>query len=175
MKIKYLVIIFTVYTLTSCHFFGQDARMTLAWYNREMILPSGLTCKMMGKDTVCTFQTKKWKIFTYIDTIGCSTCNFRALDWKRIIHEADSITSNVTFIFYAHLKNYEEFEVYTGINRFNYPIFYDYEGKCDRQNHLPDDVFYQTFLLDENNKVQLIGKPIPDSKLWELYKKIITQ
>ena len=125
--------------------------------------------------TVCTFQTKKWKIFTYIDTIGCSTCNFRALDWKRIIHEADSITSNVTFIFYAHLKNYEEFEVYTGINRFNYPIFYDYEGKCDRQNHLPDDVFYQTFLLDENNKVQLIGKPIPDSKLWELYKKIITQ
>ena len=90
--------------------------------------------------TVCTFQTKKWKIFTYIDTIGCSTCNFRALDWKRIIHEADSITSNVTFIFYAHLKNYEEFEVYTGINRFNYPIFYDYEGKCDRQNHLPDDV-----------------------------------
>ena len=63
--------------------------------------------------TVCTFQTKKWKIFTYIDTIGCSTCNFRALDWKRIIHEADSITSNVTFIFYAHLKNYEEFEVYT--------------------------------------------------------------
>ena len=120
-------------------------------------------------------NTKKWKIFTYIDTIGCSTCNFRALDWKRIIHEADSITSNVTFIFYAHLKNYEEFEVYTGINRFNYPIFYDYEGKCDRQNHLPDDVFYQTFLLDENNKVQLIGKPIPDSKLWELYKKIITQ
>ena len=81
----------------------------------------------------------------------------------------------LTFIFYAHLKNYEEFEVYTGINRFNYPIFYDYEGKCDRQNHLPDDVFYQTFLLDENNKVQLIGKPIPDSKLWELYKKIITQ
>ncbi len=49
MKIKYLVIIFTVYTLTSCHFFGQDARMTLAWYNREMILPSGLPCKMMGK------------------------------------------------------------------------------------------------------------------------------
>ena len=134
--------------------------MTLAWYNREMILPSGLTCKIMGKDTVCTFQTKKWKIFTYIDTIGCSTCNFRALDWKRIIHEADSITSNVTFIFYAHLKNYEEFEVYTGINRFNYPIFYDYEGKCDRQNHLPDDVFYQTFLLDENNKVILAGNPL---------------
>ena len=52
MKIKYLVIIFTVYTLPSCHFFGQDARMTLAWYNREMILPSGLPCKMMGKDTV---------------------------------------------------------------------------------------------------------------------------
>ena len=50
MKIKYLVIIFTVYTLTSCHFFGQDARMTLAWYNREMILPSGLPCKMMGKE-----------------------------------------------------------------------------------------------------------------------------
>ena len=49
MKIKYLVIIFTVYTLTSCHFFGQDARMTLAWYNREMITSLRIAMQDDGK------------------------------------------------------------------------------------------------------------------------------
>ena len=74
-----------------------------------------------------------------------------------------------------HLKNYEEFETYLEINKFSYPIFYDYKGECNKQNKLPQHVFYQTFLLDENNKVLLIGKPTPGSNLWNLYKKIISQ
>ena len=61
------------------------------------------------------------------------------------------------------------------INKFSYPIFYDYKGECNKQNKLPQHVFYQTFLLDENNKVLLIGKPTPGSNLWNLYKKIISQ
>ena len=53
MKIKYLVIIFTVYTLTSCHFFGQDARMTLAWYNslRIAMQDDGKRYSMQGDRT----------------------------------------------------------------------------------------------------------------------------
>lgn len=104
-KMKYITIIFILYILTSCHFFAQNARRTCMWCNREIILPSGLPCKVMGRDTTCTFQTKKWEII------------------------------------------------------------------CDKQNHLPDDVFSQTLLLNENNKVILTGKPTPGSKLWKLYKK----
>jgi hypothetical protein len=30
-----------------------------------------------------------------------------------------------------------------------------------------------TFLLDENNKVVLVGSPIRNEMLWELYKELI--
>lgn len=179
-KMKYLIAIFIPYALTSCHFFSQEGRkareITLSWRNREITLPTNLPCKVMGQDTTyLPFHFKKYKIFTYIDTVGCSACQFGALDWKHLIQETDSLTLDVAFLFYAHLKDYEEFETYTQINKFNYPIFYDYKGECNKQNHLPDHVFYQTFLLDETNKVLLVGKPKPGRKLWELYKKIITQ
>ena len=164
----------------SCRFLDKNNRemnkIALYWHNREIIIPSELSCKTMGRDTLCKgLISKKYKIFTYIDTMGCSACNFGAMDWRHLIQEADSLTQDIAFLFYAHLKDYEEFETYTQINKFNYPIFYDYKGECNKQNHLPDHVFYQTFLLDETNKVLLVGKPKPGSKLWELYKKIITQ
>lgn len=30
---------------------------------------------------------------------------------------------------------------------------------------------YRTFLLDKNNKIQLVGSPVNNSKMWQLYKK----
>lgn len=174
-----LVIIIVILLIHSCNFLTKEnikvQKMTHAWHNKIIALPTNLPCKVTGKDSVFQPLPKKYKIFTYIDTAGCTACNFRALDWEQIISEADSLTHNVIFLFYAHLNNYNEFEKYIKINRFKYPIFYDYKGECMKQNNLPNHYFYQTFLLDENNKVLLIGKPKPGSKLWELYKKIITE
>lgn len=105
--------------------------------------------------------------------MGCSVCNLGLQDWKQIIKETDSLTHDVAFFFYAYVKDYENLEYSIRINNFNYPIFYDLKGECNKLNHLPDHVFYQTFLLNENNKVLLLGRPKPNSEIWKLYKKII--
>lgn len=165
--------------IISCDIMDNDAakyrKIALKWQRRKIILPTELPCKVIGFDTIfSSATTKKYKIFTYIDTVGCTECNFGALAWKQLIDQMDTLSSDVVFLFYAHLKNYREFETYLKMNKFNHPIFYDYFDEC-KKNQLPQHVFYQTFLLDENNKVLLIGKPKPDSKLWNLYKKIITQ
>lgn len=166
--------------LSSCNLINKEAqearRMTLEWHNREIVLPAKLSCQTRGVDTIYSnLVTKKYKIFTYIDTLGCTSCKFGAMEWKQLIHEIDTLSDEVAFLFYAHLKDYEDFETYLEINKFKYPIFYDYDGVCNLKNNLPNQVYFQTFLLDENNKVLLIGKPKPDSKLWDLYKKIITR
>ena len=178
--IKYVITTFICIVIMSCNFFDKNTqkyrKIALEWHNRQIILPTRLPDKGICCDTLYpVLTTKKYKIFTYIDTLGCTACNFGALAWKQLIHEADSLNYDVAFLFYAHLKNYEEFETYLEINKFIYPIFYDYKGECNKQNKLPQHVFYQTFLLDENNKVLLIGKPTPGSNLWNLYKKIISQ
>ena len=175
---RYIIIVLFMLLMSSCNFVSKKGReaqhMTLEWHNRNIVLPTDLPCKVLEKDTNISLLSK-YKIFTYIDTIGCTACQFGALDWKQLIHEADSLNYDVDFLFYAHLKDYEEFETYLEVNKFKHPIFYDYNGVCNTKNNLPNQVIYQTFLLDENNKVLLIGKPTPDSKLWDLYKKIITQ
>lgn len=177
---KYILIVFTVLTVTACNFTNPNAaevkKMVLSWQGRKIIFPTEPQSKIMGRDTIYTdFISKKYKVFTYIDTTGCTACNLGLQDWKQIIRETDSLTNNVAFLFYAYVKDYEELENNVRINNFNYPIFYDNKGECNKLNHLPNHVSYQTFLLDENNKVLLLGKPKPNSEIWKLYKKIITE
>jgi len=46
------------------------------------------------------------------------------------------------------------------------------DGSFERLNpHLPKDERFHTFLLDENNKVILVGYPVNNPKLKELYLK----
>ena len=57
---------------------------------------------------------------------------------------------------------------------FDEPIIYDYHNQFFKLNQFPPDP-YRTFLLDKQNKVQLIGNPVETPQLWELYNKVITQ
>jgi hypothetical protein len=41
-------------------------------------------------------------------------------------------------------------------------------------NHFPSQPELQSFLLDKDNKVLLIGNPVLNPKVWDLYKQIIT-
>lgn len=42
-------------------------------------------------------------------------------------------------------------------------------------NNFPSDMSFQTFLLDEDNKVVAIGNPVHNPKVKELYLKIIQE
>lgn len=176
--IKCICIISICVLVISCSLFDEESleyrKVVLKWHNREVILPAKSYHNTTGNN-ISSLMNKKYKIFTYIDTLGCASCNFGAMEWNQLIHEVDSLNYDVAFLFYAHLKDYEEFETYLETNKFKHPIFYDYNGECNIKNNLPNQVIYQTFLLDENNKVLLIGKPKPNTKLWDLYKKIIAQ
>ena len=109
--IKYVITTFICIVIMSCNFFDKNTqkyrKIALEWHNRQIILPTRLPDKGICCDTLYpVLTTKKYKIFTYIDTLGCTACNFGALAWKQLIHEADSLNYDVAFLFYAHLKNY---------------------------------------------------------------------
>lgn len=54
-----------------------------------------------------------------------------------------------------------------------YPFVYDEEGRFLKYNELPLDSRYHAFLLNQNGEVVLVGNPIGNDKLWELYKQQI--
>lgn len=175
---KPILISLFLFSMMSCHFMSEEnkdvCKITSAGYDQKIMLPQGLSCKFVGSDTICPLLlAKKYKIFTYVGA-ECTACQFDVMEWKQLIREADSLNYNVTFLFYVYSKDYEEFETHLEINNFSYPVFYDDQGECNKHNKVLEKMFYQTFLLDENNRVLLMGTPKPNTQLWDLYKRAMT-
>jgi hypothetical protein len=52
-------------------------------------------------------------------------------------------------------------------------MFIDMNNAINQLNHFPEKPEYQCFLLDKDNKVLMIGNPVLNQKIWELYKQTI--
>jgi hypothetical protein len=129
----------------------------------------------MGKDTTVNLCTtlfdRKYKILLYVDSLGCTNCKLHLLDWKRLIAEADSLyPEKLSFLFYFHPKDKKELFFLFKRDKLDYPVFIDNDNALEQLNHFPNPMQYQCFLLDESNKVLMIGNPTLNPKVWELYK-----
>jgi hypothetical protein len=60
--------------------------------------------------------------------------------------------------------------------RFHRTVFYDPDGSFERLNpHLPANEQFHTFLLNEDNKVILVGNPVHNEKLKNLYLAVLNK
>ena len=133
---------------------------------------------MSGKDTIselCSNQFgKEFKILLYVDSVGCSSCRLKLLEWKQLMEEADSLfQGKVGFLLFFQPKNVIEINDLFVQNMFNFPVFMDINGIINDLNSFLQVMQYQCFLLDSNNKVLMIGNPVSNMKIWELYKEQI--
>ena len=60
-----------------------------------------------------------------------------------------------------------------GCRHFDYPICIDENDSLNILNHFPQEMPFQTFLLDHNSKVIAIGNPILNSRVKDLYFDIL--
>ncbi len=178
MKSRIFIFIFLL-TLYSCR---KDERVQTIeqvvkeWTGKTVLFPEDVSCKMMGRDTVVPelFQ-RPYKILLYVDSMGCTSCKLRMPEWKKIIREADSIApGQIGFLFYFNPKSSKELEFLLKRDHFDYPVFIDNENHIGKKNHFPNDISFQSFLLDKNNRVLAIGNPSMNPRVWELYKQQIT-
>lgn len=115
------------------------------------------------------------KIILYADDKGCVSCKLRLKDWTIFLGQLDSVACNqVASCFYLcsqkkYVKALIEREV------FNYPVCVDVNDDINKLNHFPDDDRFRCFLLDENNRVVLIGNPVQNPKIKDLYIRTICE
>ena len=156
----------------------EAAKIIKEWTGKEIRFPENVPCYISGKDTLpelCSENFRKeFKILLYVDSAGCSGCRLKLFEWKQLIEEADSLfKGQVGFLLFFQPKNVKEMEYLFLRDSFNYPVFMDTKGEINSLNRFPQAVQYQCFLLDENNKVLMIGNPVFNSQIWSLYKKHI--
>ena len=175
---KYITLIMCVWLLASCQESKEEAMLRLVneWNGKAIIFPSHSTFTVQGKDTVdFTFADADYKVLTYIDSVGCTSCKLQLHRWKEWVHEVDSLTGGqVPFLFYFHPKDMKELRYLTRRDGFSYPVCFDEKDELNRLNQFSSDMTFQTFLLDRDNRVVAIGNPIHNPKVKDLYLDLIT-
>ena len=164
--------------LASCQESREEAMLRLVneWNGKEIKFPARSVFTIQGKDTVkLEFSNVDYKVVTYIDSVGCSSCKLQLSRWKKLVEEVDSLTNGrVPFLFYFHPKDRKELRYLTRRDDFTYPVCFDERDELNRLNQFPTDMTFQTFLLDKDNKVVAMGNPVHNPKVKELYLDLIT-
>lgn len=158
---KIVILMMCVWMLASCQESREEAMLRLVneWNGKEIKFPSRSVFTIQGKDTVdFEFKDADYKVVTYIDSVGCTSCKLQLHHWKQLVAEVDSLTGgSVPFLFYFHPKDMKELRYLTRRDKFTYPVCFDEQDELNRLNRFPSDMTFQTFLLDKENKVVAIG------------------
>ena len=164
--------------LASCQESREETMLRLVneWNGKEIKFPARSVFTIQGKDTVdWEFSNADYKVVTYIDSVGCTSCKLQLPRWKKLVEEVDSLTNGrVPFLFYFHPKDRKELRYLTRRDDFTYPVCFDERDELNRLNQFPTDMTFQTFLLDKDNKVVAMGNPVHNLKVKELYLDLIT-
>lgn len=174
---KYYIISFLILILSSCKDSQRDKVISILqeWDQKELQFPSQLVFTSQGKDTIEYSLQDKYKIITYVDSLGCVSCKLHLPEWKKFIQIVDSLQpGTVQFLFFFSPKKKKDIHRILLENRFKYPVCIDEKDSINILNHFPSNINFQTFLLDRDNKVVVVGNPIHNLKVKELYFKVIT-
>ena len=147
------------------------------WQGKEILFPDNIIFTIHGIDTVTyEISSSPHKIVVYIDAVGCMSCRFHFDRWNKLIAEIDSLTNaTVPVLFFFHaVANPRTITRHLQMDSLNIPVVFDMQDELNRLNQFPTHQQFQTFLLDENNRVMLIGNPIYNSYIREMFLSTIT-
>ena len=152
------------------------SKLVKEWEGKEILFPAHSTFTIQGKDTVdFNFKDAEYKIVSYVDSSGCTSCKLQLHRWKALVAEIDSLTNgSVPFLFYFHPKDIKELRFLTRREAFTYPVCFDEKDDFNRLNRFPGEMMFQTFLLDKENQVVALGNPVLNPKVKELYLGLVT-
>lgn len=178
MKYLNLLLLATTFLLFSCKEDekGKISRLVTEWQGKEVIFPKEISFTRYVTDTTdYQIPASDYKVLVYVDSVGCTSCKLQLARWKELITHTDSITGGkVPFLFFFHSKDYKEIRYLLRRDGFDLPVCIDKDDQLNKLNQFPADITFQTFLLDKDNKVAVIGNPVHNMAVKELYLKQIT-
>ena len=145
------------------------------WNNKEIRFPENPVFTRYVTDTI-PYRIPKtdYKVVVFVDSVGCISCKLQLPRWKEFMHEVDSLSDgNVPFVFFFQTKDVRELRYILRRDNFSHPVCIDTEDRFYKLNRFPGEMMFQTFLVDSENRVKVIGNPIHNLSIKDLYLKEI--
>ena len=173
-----LYILFLLFLLTACQENKKEqfARLVQEWQGKEIVFPQDMAfTRFVTEPMEYQIPDAEYKVLIYVDSVGCTSCKLQLPKWKELIAHVDSATNgNIPFIFVFQSKDDKELRYILKRDNFARPVCIDRDSRLDKLNKFPQDITFQTFLLDKDNKVKVIGNPVHNLAVRDLYLKQIT-
>lgn len=143
------------------------------WEGKEIVFPDDMAFMHYAKDSMDYPMDSTYKVLIYVDTTGCSSCKLRLDEWKGLIEQADTVVpGKLSFVFVFQPELRDELPALLETTGFELPVCIDEEHRFQHLNNMPQgDILLQTFLLDPQNKVAMIGNPVYSARIWPLFIK----
>ena len=175
---KQLYILLLLSLLTACKENNKEkfALLVQEWQGKEIVFPQNMAFTRFVTEPVdYRIPDAEYKVLVYVDSVGCTSCKLQLPKWQELIAHVDSATNgNVPFIFVFQSKDDRELRYILKCDNFDRPVCIDRNNRFDELNQFPQDITFQTFLLDKDNKVKVIGNPVHNLAVRDLYLKQIT-
>lgn len=155
---------------------SQIADLVEKWQGKQILFPENMCFVNFEGDTVCSkMPDNSKKVIVFVDSVGCVSCKLQLAKWKKFIAEIDSLSEDtIPFIFIFQTDNLKEVGLLLKQDDFSLPVCMDINGDFNRINKVPNDIRLQTFLIDESDNVSLLGNPIHNVAVRDLYIKELT-
>ena len=133
-----------------------------------------------GRDTLIAIPPQaKAKMIVFYGPDECSSCNATTLyRWDMVTQFAESTHGAFVPVFIFAPAEGKEQELYITLKslRLNYPVYVDNSNEFWTKNRfIPQERKYHVLLTDKDNKEVLAGNPLNNTKLWDMYKRDITE
>lgn len=155
---------------------NQMERLVQEWNGKEIRFPSHPVFTRFVTDTV-PYRIPKtdYKVVVFVDSVGCISCKLQLPKWKDFMHEVDSLCEGkVSFVFFFQSADVKELRYILRRDGFSLPVCIDADDSFNSLNHFPGEMMFQTFLVDSENRVKVIGNPIHNLSVKDLYLKELT-
>ncbi|WP_300761231.1 DUF1573 domain-containing protein [uncultured Parabacteroides sp.] len=173
-----LYILSLFFLLTACKENKKDQFIQLVqeWQGKEITFPKDMIFTKFVTDTInYKIPQSDYKVLIYVDSVGCTSCKLQLSKWKELIEYTDSITNgSIPYLFFFQSKDDKELHYLLKQDNFDHPVCIDHTNQLDNINKFPKDLTFQTFLLNKENKVVVIGNPVHNLAVKNLYLKQIS-
>ena len=163
--------------LFSCQKTPQEhiTQLVEEWQGKEVRFPENpVFTRQLGDTVDYRIPETEYKVLVYVDSIGCTSCKLQLPKWKEFITYVDSVSGGqVPFLFFFQSKDNKELRYILKRDNFRLPVCVDSQNEFGKLNRFPSEQMFQTFLLDKDNRVKVIGNPIHNLSVKELYLKEI--
>ena len=175
-KLLYISLLLSL--LTACKENNKEkfALLVQEWQGKEIVFPQDMAFTRFVTEPVdYRIPDAEYKVLVYFDSVGCTSCKLQLPKWQKLIAHVDSATNgNIPFIFVFQSKDDRELRYILKCDNFDRPVCIDRNNRFNSSNRFPQDITFQTFLLDKDNKVKVIGNPVHNLAVRDLYLKQIT-